>query len=126
VPLQTQLPPTHERPLVHAGLPPHVHPPAVHESAVVGSHTVHAPASPPHVAREGDSQLLLRQHPLAHELALHEHAPFAQTCPAAQVLLPPQVHTPPEHESSSVGSHVTHDEPAVPQAVVEGVVQLPD
>ncbi len=58
VPLHTHWPLTHERPFEQAGPPPHVHAPPVHASEVVGSQTVHAPASPPQVASEDVSQLL--------------------------------------------------------------------
>jgi hypothetical protein len=73
VPLQTHCAPTHERPLLHAGLLPHVHRPPVHESAVVASQMLQAPAAVPHVASVGCSHAVPLQQPLGHELALHWH-----------------------------------------------------
>jgi hypothetical protein len=73
--LQTHAPPTHARPAPQATPVPHLHAPPAHESALVGSHTLHDPPPVPHVARDAGLHVLPEQHPPPQDVASQMHVP---------------------------------------------------
>jgi hypothetical protein len=119
----THAPEAHFEPGLQAGPVPHEHAPAVHVSATVESH-VEQPAPPvPHAVTEL-LHTLPAQHPVAHEAALHTHAPPTHCWPAAHGAPLPHLHVPPLHVSASMGSHFTHALPAAPHASLLGAVHV--
>ena len=66
-------------------------------------------------------QVVPKQHPFAHEVALHSHDPLTHCWPAAHSGPLPQLHAPLAQPSDSVGSHDVQALPPVPQVVCDGV-----
>lgn len=67
---------------------------------------------------------LLAQHPPGQLLPLHTHAPPTHARPAPHGGLAPHWQAPPTQELVTVGSHVAHVPPAVPQVACEGALQV--
>jgi hypothetical protein len=81
---QTQAPPEHRWPAPQ-GLPdPHVQTPAVHPSALVGSHATHAAPPPPHAVTDGVVQVVPAQQPEVHACEHGSHLPLTHVSPAGQ------------------------------------------
>jgi hypothetical protein len=69
---------------------------------------------------------LLAQHPDAHELASHTHAPLRQCWPVTHAAPPPHLHAPvAEQESDDPAAHAAHAVPGGVQAARENVVHAP-
>lgn len=66
-------------------------------------------------------QVVPKQQPFAHDVALHTHVPPTHCWPAAHCGPVPQLHAPLAQPSASIGSHEMHALPLVPQVVSEGV-----
>jgi hypothetical protein len=110
VPLHTHWPFTHASPWVasQAVVLPHEQAPIVHESAVVGSQTVHGPPAVPQLASDAVSHVAPLQHPLMQVVALHAAAASPPSPVAPSVVLPSLV----------VALSVEAPSPAPPSAVV--------
>ena len=94
-------------------------------SVVVALQLAHMPPFTPQADIECARQVLPAQHPEAHEVPSHTHAPPTQRCPGAQAAPLPHRHVPlVEQLSAKVAPHATHAEPAFPQVVVERAMQV--
>ena len=84
---------------------------------------VHAPPAVPQVVADRGLHVAPEQHPLAHALALHTHAPATHACPAAHAAPTPHAHVP-FVQRSERASQAAHEPPDVPHAVTDATMQL--
>ena len=123
--LQTQIPPTHDRPVAH-GTPATPHwqrPDDMQPSAVTGSQAAHAAPGAPQVARARAVQAPAEQHPVGQEAASQTQAPAEQRWPAAHGAAPPHSHAPAAEHTSPTPAQLAQGPPTGPHAVSDGVVQ---
>lgn len=125
---QTHTPETHCCPAPHAAPVPQAQPPLVQRSAVIVEQALHAAPPPPHTAAVSDengTQVLPRQQPPGHEVALQTHAPAAsQTWPLPHAAPAPQWQTPPVQALPEV-PQLAQVAPPVPHAPAVGVTHAP-
>jgi hypothetical protein len=86
---QTHCPARQRWPVVHAALPPHVQAPAVHPSAALVLHAVHAPAAVPHVVTDAEWHVSPEQQPSGHTQPLHTPPLHCSVAPQGAQALPP-------------------------------------
>lgn len=122
---QVQAPPWHAWPVVHEGLPPHVHRPLVQASDCDGSQVMQPLPPIPQAFNEGAVHTLPLQHPFGHEVALHWHVPPTHCWPAPHAGFPPQVQLPFEHVSEVCGSQAAQVPPGGPHVFTDSGVQTP-
>ncbi len=109
----------------HAGPEPQVHVPEVQLLAVVALQATHAAPGSAQLDSDWAVQTVPAQQPLAQEEASQMHWPLLQVWPAAQAARVPQPQLPVAlQESAIIASQVRHVEPPVPQAPIDGVVQV--
>lgn len=104
-----------------------MHEPEVEQPSPVVPHDWQVAPPTAHAVPVGGSvHTLPVQHPIAHDVEVHRHAPPEHTWPCAQAAPAPHRH-PPEGEqlSASPAVHCVHMLPSVPQSLVEvGVTQV--
>jgi hypothetical protein len=122
--VQMHEPPEQTCPAAHAAAPPQVHAPVDEQPSAVAPHAMHAAPFVPHVPADGVVQVGPEQHPVGHEAAVHVQMPFEHTWPAPHAAAPPHEQAPVPEQPSALVPQSTHAAPAVPQAVVEGVVHV--
>lgn len=97
--------------------------PLVHVSPF--GHMEHVPPAAPHAFGFVPGwQVFPWQQPVGHDVASHTHVPLEHAWPLPHAALPPQVQVPRAEQPSAVAPQAMHAAPAVPQAVVEGVVHV--
>ena len=106
-PSHTQAPPTQCCPGEHMALAPHRQAPALEQPSAARSHALQAPPFAPQVENDRGSHVVPEQQPSAQEVGVQTHAPLLQTCPAAHLTLPPQVHSPATEQPSALASHAS-------------------
>jgi hypothetical protein len=85
----------------------------------------HAPASRPQEPSAEGTQDPAEQQPFWQVVLSHTQAPPTQWSPSAQRSpSAPQLHRPPTQLLARVASHALHAPPSMPQAAVEGEVQV--
>lgn len=77
-----------------------------------------APLAPHDAAVGGVTQEVPLQQPLAHDAALHTHAPAMHCWPIAHIAPAPQRHAPLAQLSALVASHAMHTPASAPQKPV--------
>jgi hypothetical protein len=119
-----QVPLVQAWPVAQAGPLPHTHIPLAQLSALVPQE-VHTAPLVPHPVALGVMQTLPEQQPLGQLALLHTQAPPWQRWPAEHAGLVPHVQAPLVQLSARVTLQATQAAPFVPQAVIEGLVQIP-
>jgi hypothetical protein len=126
----SHVPSLHSVPSPHTAPPgPQLHAPFTQRSACAEPHAVHGPPPVPHAALDGTRHgpLADAQHPSAHELPVHTHAPATHESPAAHCPELPQRQLPPgPHRSARPGLQVLHAAPLTPHTSVPPSVTVPD
>lgn len=117
-PLEQRWPTPHELPLPHAHWPA-----AVQVSVAFGSQVPQAAPAGAHAVAERAVQTLPEQQPVGQLAALHTHAPFEHSWPAAHAAPVPHAHAPELLQRSlRAVSQAAHAAPPAPQVGNAGVV----
>lgn len=118
-------PATQRVPTPHAGPLPHAHSPPVQRSAEAFGHDAHARPRLPQLAAELARHTLPSQHPPAHDVALHTHAPFTHARPGPHGACTPHAQLPAVQRSVFTVAQLAQIAPAVPQRKSVGVWHAP-
>jgi hypothetical protein len=119
-----QAPFEHRWPGPHGAFAPHLHPPPVQLSLVLGLHALQTPPPVPQVEKVAGLQVLPAQQPFRHELGVQPHTPLLHAWPVAQgTPLTPQEHAP-LRQRSALAPHTEQAWPPTPQLEVEAVLQV--